>query len=265
MHIYIYTRICTGRATAGPRLGLIWASAHPDPAPRRCLHLAQVGPARRPGCGPSIAVCPLAPEVKKVRRGGRWRWPLRPSSLPLARSVSGLQLSWGLGWARRVLAAVCSPGGAPGQPAGSGGGAGAAGASGQAAGAAEPPGRREPRRCRRRAEEGGEREAAEGLRVLAASAPAARATPARALLVRGVHGVVVGAARAGGAPAAVAALVGLQPTTAEQAPAPQAEAAAGSGRHASPGAWGGRGQPQGTPGTVTQGQAVLQRGLQAPR
>lgn len=73
----------------------------------------------------------------------------------------------------------------------------------------------------------------------------------------------MGAARAGGAPTAVAALVHPQPPPVEQAPAPQAEAAAGGGRQVGPGAWGGSRRPQRTPGTVAQGQAVLQRGLQA--
>jgi len=157
--------------------------------------------------------------------------PQGPSSVPLADSITQLQLGRERGAAvphpqsaravrllsfpgrGGVLAEVRHPGGhreeAPGVNGVEGLGVVGCGAPGrgagvETAGAAALLHQRQPRRRGR--EEGGQREAAEGLRGLAvvASPPQAAARP---LLIRGVHGVMVGAARAGAPAAAVAALV----------------------------------------------------------
>lgn len=152
-----------------------------------------------------------------------------------------------------------------------GGGAAGRGAGLEAAGAAallEQAGRR-----RRRREERGQREAAERLRGLAVVAAPAQAA-ARALLVRRVHGVVVGAAGAGAAAAAVAALVAAQAPQAEEPPAPQAAAAGGGGQRGRRGSvtarrWHGaqsHRQGQGALPRVAEAEPrVLQRGVQAAR
>lgn len=119
-------------------------------------------------------------------------------------------------------------------------------------------------------EQGGQREAAEGLRGLAvvATPPQAAAHP---FLIRGVHGVVVGAAGAGAPAAAVAALVAADASQAEEPPAPQAPVAGGRGEGGcqgslTGGSWHGaqsHREVQGTLGRVAEVEAVLQCGLQA--
>lgn len=140
----------------------------------------------------------------------------------------------------------------------------------EAAGAAALLHQRQPRWWGR--EEGGQREAAEGLQGLAvvAASPQAAAHP---LLVRGVHGVVVGAAGTGAPATAVAALVSTDALQAEEPPAPQAPAAGGRGEGGcqgslGAGSWHGaqsHREVQGALGRVAEVQAVLQRGLQAAR
>lgn len=149
------------------------------------------------------------------------------------------------------------------------GGAAGRGAGVEAAGAAALLHHGQPRRGRR--EERGQREAAERLRGLAVVATPAQAA-ARPLLIRRVHGVVVGAAGAGAAAAAVAALVAAQAPQAEEPPAPKAPAAGGGGQGGCQGSLAARRrhgaqshrQVQGALRRVAEVEAVLlQRGLQA--
>lgn len=222
--------------------------------------------------------------------------PQGPSSVPLADSVAQLQLGRERGAAAPcpqsagatrllsfpgrggVLAEVRHPGGhreeAPRVDGVEGlgvvsGGAAGRGAGLQAAGAAAL--LHQPERRRRWREERGQRETAERLRGLAVVAPAAQAA-ARPLLVRRVHGVVVGAAGAGAAAAAVTALVAAQAPQIEEPAAPQAPAAGGGGQGRCQGSLGarrrhgaqGHRQGQGAVRRVAEVEAgVLQGGLQA--
>lgn len=221
--------------------------------------------------------------------------PQGPSSVPLADSITQLQLGrergaavscpqsvgaiWLLSLPGRggVLAEVRHPGGhreeAPRVNGVEGlgvvgGGAPGRGAGVEAAGAAALLHQGQPRWGRR--EERGQREAAERLRGLAVGATPAQAA-ARPLLIRGVHGVVVGAAGAGAAAAAVAALVAAQAPQVEEPPAPQAAAAGGGGQGRCQGSLAARRrhgaqshrQVQRALGRVAEVEAVLQRGLQA--
>lgn len=149
------------------------------------------------------------------------------------------------------------------------GGAAGRGAGLEAAGAAALLHQGQPRGGRR--EERGQREAAQRLRGLAVVATPAQAA-ARPLLVRRVHGVVVGAAGAGAAAAAVAALVAVQAPQVEEPPAPQAPEAGGGGQGGCQGSLAarcrhgaqGHRQVQSTLRRVAEVEAVvLQRGLQA--
>lgn len=138
----------------------------------------------------------------------------------------------------------------------------------EAAGAAALLHQGQPRWGRR--EERGQREAAQRLRGLAVATPAqAAASP---LLIRRVHGVVVGAAGAGAAAAAVAALVEAQAPQVEEPPASQAPEAGGGGQGGCQGSLAarcrhgaqGHRQVQSTLRRVAEVEAVvLQRGLQA--
>lgn len=147
------------------------------------------------------------------------------------------------------------------------GGAAGRGAGVEAAGAAALLHQGQRRWGRR--EERGQREAAQRLRGLAVVAAPAQAA-ARPLLIRRVHGVVVGAAGAGAAAAAVAALVAVQTPQVEEPPAPQAPEAGGGGQGGCRGSlaaccWhGAQGhrQAQSTLRRVAEVEAVvLQRGL----
>lgn len=221
--------------------------------------------------GPSSV--PLADSVTQIQLGRE-----RGAAVPCAQSAGDVRL---LSFPRRggVLAQVRHPGGHREETSGVdgveglgvvGGGAAGRGAGMEAAGAAALLHQRQPRRWGR--EKGGQREAAEGLRGLAvvATPPQAAACP---LLVRGVHGVVVGAAGAGAAAAAVAALVTADASEAEKPPAPQAPAAGGGGEGGcqgslAVGSWHGaqsHREVQGALRRVAEVEAVLHRGLQAAR
>lgn len=221
--------------------------------------------------------------------------PQGPSSVPLADPIAQLQLGrqrgaafpcpqsagaiglCSLHWRRGVLAEVRHPGGHGEEALGVNGveglgvvGSGAAGrrAGVEAAGAAALLPQRQPRRRGR--EKGGQRKAAEGLRGLTvvASPPQTASCP---LLIRRVHGVMVGATRAGAPTTAVAALVPTDAAQGEEPPAPQAAATGGGGQRGCQGSWvaGSRHgaqshwEVQSTLGRITEVEAVLQCGLQA--